>query len=504
MMENVIRLNATQACADHVNGDGTAIVCPNTECGMAVCGIANDAFYQPRLSTTSHSGGYPAPVTTNAPWGFGGAGLALLLVLATVGIVIARRRKRNVSNEGDDGETFARVHFLRQRVVAYRTHAVAVVSLVVGMVLLLLTVLPLIARADTTPAQVSPVPCGAPIYKPCATPAPQLGPGGNIEPTGGPPLAPQPSGLPQINITPLPAPQPLQQTQCDSSSISAADQKNCGNWGVGGMTNSMLHWLGLPGNMAEVRRQQASTIRTQMTTERVLVHIPDITRNARVRQLWFIMFVFSDAFLFLALPLAGLFTMWWEVTQINWKEILPRYAAAVLTTNLSLWSVQRILHLTNAISSSLASAGVTANLVSPSKEFSFWLAIGVIVVLLILIASDLIRISLLLVGVVLAAPTQLAWMAFGKDNIARGWWRFMFFLFGSTIIQAVLTTAAMWTIWSGQPFLSAGTAIDTWILVIVLLIIAAIPIVLLIKAVTSLGGHAKVHGVRVGKIALGV
>lgn len=491
-MVNEISITS-QACADHVNGDGTAIVCPNTECGLAVCGIANPAFRQPLIQVASHSGGYPAPVTANAPWGSGGASIGVLLALATVGVAIARRRSTRDKQE-DGSSKINNCKSVRAHAMSPRVRVFALLSVIVSCGLLLTIFLPTTARAATIPAQATPGLCGAPIYQPCASPTPQLGRGGTIEPTGAPAIAPQPSGLPQLNITPLPAPQPLQNTQ----------QNGNAPWGVGGFTNSILHWLGLPGNMAEVRRQQAATIRTQMKTERVLVHIPDITQNDRVKQLWFIMFLFSDAFLLLALPLAGLFTMWWDVTQINWKEIIPRYAAAVVATNLSLWSVQKILHVTNAITSSLASAGVTANLVSPSKEFSFWLAAGIILVLVILIASDLIRVAFLLIGVVFAAPTQLAWMAFGKDNIARGWWRFMFFLFGSTIIQAVLTTAAMWTIWSGQNFLSAGTIIDTWLLVIILLIIAAIPVVLLIKAVTSLGGHAKVHGVRIGKIALGV
>lgn len=480
-----------------VTPTSTSLIAPDSSCGLQVCGIANPAFYQPRIQSVPRSGS-AVPDTSNHPWGYGGAASGTVFVLLTIAIAVSRRwfLGRKLDHKKDEQNTPPQNHASGSGFSALIRRAA--VFLCLGVVFG-----SIFAIAGPARAQIAPTPaptCGAPIYKPCPTQPVQIGPAGSPEPTGSP-LAPQPPGLSQVNITPVPKPLPWQQTECGSPSTLPAYQQSCPSF-----TRFLLGLFGIP-DLTTTKQAEARAIQKQEVVERVLAHIPDVSHNDRVRQLWLIMVVFSDAALVLALPLGFFLAMHWDVTKIEWKAVAPRYVASLLTVNGSLWAVGEMTRWTNRITASMASAGVKADAITISKNLSFWLTTGIILVFVVLIISDLIRVALLLVGTVLAAPSQLAWMAFDNDAVARGWWGFMLYLFVSTIIQSILTVLATWVVYSGQPLFSAsdsGFVIDTWILVVLILIIAIVPLVLMARGVKALGGHIRIRTVKGGPVAVSI
>ncbi len=191
---------------------------------------------------------------------------------------------------------------------------------------------------------------------------------------------------------------------------------------------------------------------------RSVLATPDLTApGGRVAELWQLSRALAVACYVLLLTVGGVLVMAHESLQTRYaaKDVAPRLVVGFVAANLSLWLASLGIELANGLSGALLGQGVApehvaatlkAVLVFPLDDADVLLllvALVVVVLGLVLVASYIIRVTLLVVLLV-AAPLALACHALPQtEELARWWWRAVTACLGVQVAQSLALVTAL-------------------------------------------------------------
>ncbi len=191
---------------------------------------------------------------------------------------------------------------------------------------------------------------------------------------------------------------------------------------------------------------------------RTVLATPDLTATtSRVRELWLVSAGIANSSFVLLVTVGGVLVMTHETLQTSYgaKEIAPRLVVAFLAANLSLVLAGQAIPLANALARALLGPGVDPGHVQAtlrtlalapldtSSGLLILTALVIAVMALALVASYVIRVSLLIV-LVAGAPLALACHALPKaEGLAHLWWRAFAGCFGVQLGQALVLAMAV-------------------------------------------------------------
>jgi hypothetical protein len=191
---------------------------------------------------------------------------------------------------------------------------------------------------------------------------------------------------------------------------------------------------------------------------RTVLATPDLAAaTSRVRELWWVSAGIANSAFVLLVTVGGVLVMTHESIQTSYgiKEIAPRLVLALLAANLSLVICGQAIELANALARALLVGGtdpahVQATLrtlalapLDTSSGLLILVALVIAVMALVLVASYVVRISLLIV-LVAGAPLALACHALPKiEGLARLWWRAFAGCLGIQLGQALVLGMAV-------------------------------------------------------------
>lgn len=191
---------------------------------------------------------------------------------------------------------------------------------------------------------------------------------------------------------------------------------------------------------------------------RTILATPDLAAaNSRVRELWWVSAGIANACFVLLVTIGGVLVMTQETVQTSYgvKEIAPRLVLAFLAANLSLVITGQVIEVANALARALLTTRTDPEHVrvslrtlglaplDSSSGLLILVALVVAVMALVLVASYVVRVSLLIV-LVAGAPLALACHALPKaEGLARLWWRAFAGCFGVQIGQALVLSMAV-------------------------------------------------------------
>jgi hypothetical protein len=191
---------------------------------------------------------------------------------------------------------------------------------------------------------------------------------------------------------------------------------------------------------------------------RTILATPDLAAaTSRVRELWWLSAGIANTCFVLLVTVGGVLVMTHETLQTSYgvKEIAPRLVVAFLAANLSLVICGQAIPLANALARALLGTGadpahVQATLrtlalapLDTSSGLLILVALVIAVMALALVASYVVRISLLIV-LVAGAPLALACHALPKaEGLAYLWWRAFAGCLGIQLGQALVLAMAV-------------------------------------------------------------
>ncbi len=191
---------------------------------------------------------------------------------------------------------------------------------------------------------------------------------------------------------------------------------------------------------------------------RTVLATPDLTAaQSRVRELWWVAAGIANTAFVLLVTAGGVLVMTHETLQTSYgaKEIAPRMVVAFLAANFSLVLTGQAIPLANALARALLGPGVDPAHVQAtlrtlalapldtSSGLLILVALVIAVMALALVASYVIRVSLLIV-LVAGAPLALACHALPKaEGLAYLWWRAFAGCFGIQLGQALVLAMAV-------------------------------------------------------------
>ncbi len=191
---------------------------------------------------------------------------------------------------------------------------------------------------------------------------------------------------------------------------------------------------------------------------RTVLATPDLAAaTSRVRELWWVSAGIANTSMVLLATIGGVLVMTHETIQTSYglKEIAPRLVLALLAANLSLIITGQAIELANALARALLAGGtdpanVQATLrtlalapLDTSSGLLILIALVIAVMALVLVASYVVRVSLLIV-LVAGAPLALACHALPKlEGLARLWWRAFAGCLGIQLGQALVLGMAV-------------------------------------------------------------
>jgi hypothetical protein len=186
---------------------------------------------------------------------------------------------------------------------------------------------------------------------------------------------------------------------------------------------------------------------------RTVLATPDlIAAQSRVRELWWVSAGIANTAFVLLVTAGGVLVMTHETLQSSYgvKEIAPRLVVAFGAANLSLVLAGQAIPLANALARALLGPGVDPAHVQAtlrtlalapldtSSGLLILVALVIAVMALCLVATYVIRVSLLIV-LVAGAPLALACHALPKaEGLAYLWWRAVAGCFGIQLGQALV------------------------------------------------------------------
>jgi hypothetical protein len=191
---------------------------------------------------------------------------------------------------------------------------------------------------------------------------------------------------------------------------------------------------------------------------RTILATPDLTAaSSRVHDLWWVSAGIANTCFVLLILAGGVLVMSHETVQTSYsvKEIAPRLILGFLAANLSLFVTGQAIPLANALARALVGSGTDPDHVrttlktlalaplDSSSGLLVLIAIALAVMALLLVATYVVRVSLLIV-LIAGAPLALACHALPSiEGLAQLWWRAFTGCLGIQVAQALVLGMAV-------------------------------------------------------------
>jgi hypothetical protein len=324
-----------------------------------------------------------------------------------------------------------------------------------------------------------PAPSPSPSPSPWGVPDDQLPPP-NLSPS--PTLSSTRSGDP-----PLDELIPAEPTPAQPPPVPTGDSDdNPAWWDVGGRVRKAIDdWF---------RRVVESALNPMLDlVGRTLLATPDVSGDARVRQLWTSTQVLANTVFALFVLAGGAVVMTHETVQTSYtvKEIAPRLVVGMVAANTSLLVCGVAIRFGNALSRALVGPGLDPDqagstlrqvVMAPLGEGGIFLVLlGLVaaVLLVVLLVTYVVRNALVMLLVV-AAPLALACHALPyTDGAARLWWRALFGCLAVQLGQSLTLITAMRVFFAGNGpsllGLAGGGLVDLLVAICLVYILVRIP-----------------------------
>jgi len=228
-----------------------------------------------------------------------------------------------------------------------------------------------------------------------------------------------------------------------------------------------------------------------------LLSSPNLT-GGRIAQVWDGVLITANTLYVLFVLVAGITVMGHETVQSRYslKEIAPRLVIGVVASNASLWAINQIVAVGNALSSALMNGMVAADgignvltsmivakLFLPAGPMNlFFLLVGLVLAVLglALVVGYLIRAAVL---VILTAGAPLAFACHAlpsTEGVAKLWWRAVFGCVAIQTLQALVLITAVQVLFDPQAntimgLPNGGTLIDLLICLCLFIVLLKIP-----------------------------
>jgi hypothetical protein len=327
-------------------------------------------------------------------------------------------------------------------------------------------VLAILAAAGAASAQTGPPPA------PTTTAPP--GPGGTRPPGVGLGPAAPPAGA-TTTTTPAAAPS------------TGGGEDNPGFFDVGGRVRKAINdWF---------RDLVTSAVEPVLDLlGRTVLATPPVDGGGRVQDLWRVSAGMANAFFVLFVVVGGAIVMGHETVQTRYsaKEIAPRLVVGIIAANTSLALSGLAIGVANALSQAFLGQGIepanattamrTLVLGSLSGGGIFLVLVGLVVAVLgvVLLATYIIRVSMVVV-LVAAAPVALSCHALPQtEGLAQLWWRAFAACLGVQVAQSLVLVTALRVFFDsdGRATLGlsvGGTLVDLLVVVCLLWVMLRIP-----------------------------
>lgn len=228
-----------------------------------------------------------------------------------------------------------------------------------------------------------------------------------------------------------------------------------------------------------------------------LLSSPNLT-DGRIAQVWDGVLITANALYVLFVLVAGVTMMGHETVQTRYslKQVVPRLLIGVVASNASLWAINQIVSIGNALSSALMNGKVAADgigniltslivakLFLPTGPMNlFFLLIGLVLAVLgaALLVGYLIRAAILVVLTV-GAPLAFACHALPQtEGLAKLWWRAVFGCVAVQTVQALVLITAVQVLFDPQAntimgLPNGGTFLDLLICLCLFMVLLKIP-----------------------------
>jgi hypothetical protein len=358
---------------------------------------------------------------------------------------------------------------------------------------LVLTAGPALAQAIPTPILPTPTTAGnvAPVPTPVTGiptpgglppaipgPVPALTP--SQAPTPPPGNIPIPLDVPHPEIGPGSGPVPTIPGVVDHSKDPVVGSVLC-----------EASWYDLYGKAvcSMVNQSQKDTASSLKMLRKVL-HIPDITGNSEFISIYESLTLVVDALLLGITVYAAILIIFGEWTYAEAKQLAPRLLVAVAGANLTVPILHRMIMQTNAIVGALLTVDPSSLQPGgdPTSQGIAFVVLGIfmLVIVVLLVIENLMAWSVLGVGAGFGGVANCFFVTEKTEQVARHWWRMVFWLCMSPILQAFVLVLTVQVFLNSSPEAS-GFLFDNALRMGVLLILFSIPLICIKLAMSGKG-----------------
>jgi hypothetical protein len=252
------------------------------------------------------------------------------------------------------------------------------------------------------------------------------------------------------------------------------------------------------GQLIGDRARQAATgaIRSMLRAAEAAFVTPEVAELDRVKELWRVLATIGNSLLLVLLVVGAVMVVAGDWSYLEAKELAPRLIFAGIAMNLSLVVLAEAVDASNLVVKGILAIQPDSLTVSAERLFqgaSPLVLIPLLAGALFLLATNLIRI----VVVIFLAVAGPLLHAFGvlpaTDGVARGWWRALAVVLIAPCIQALLLVIGVWIFVSGSgavmvPSADGSGLIDGIMFTIVVALMGIAPVWMFVRL---LGGSAR-------------
>ena len=255
-----------------------------------------------------------------------------------------------------------------------------------------------------------------------------------------------------------------------------------------------------------------STVTAALNQASIAFETPDVSTDARTRDIWTMLLLISDSLLLLLLVVGAVMVVAGDWTYLEAKELAPRALIAGLSVNLSLLLLGQGIGISNLLAKGFLqvdpnSLTITFDRIAAGVVISPSVMALILIGALGLLLANIVRIT----AVVLLGIGGPILHVFGvlpqTDGIARGWWRAATACLLAPVVQSLLLTIAVKVFFgTGPSFVGHSDRLgmaDMALLIVIVVLMAATPIWML-KTAFNLNHRHMRSAVSVVRSAAGI
>jgi hypothetical protein len=235
----------------------------------------------------------------------------------------------------------------------------------------------------------------------------------------------------------------------------------------------------------QAHKDTASTLKLMGIT----LKIPDITNNAEFQTMYSMVWPVADGLLALLFVYGCVLVIAGEWTYFEAKQLVPRLALASAGANLTIPILSYMIKTSNSIVNGILTVSPSSLQPNGSPETQgtafFVLGVFLLFVALASLIINLVAWAVLGIGAGFGGLANVFYVTEKTDDVARHWWRLVFWLCLSPVLQAFCLVLLVQVFLNSSDFNSNGVFFDTAQRAAVLLVYFAVPLICLKKALSG-------------------